>query len=212
MRRRSMLTTPAALLLAQAPARAAEQGVTDGEILLGHTGILSGPLGAVIQTMLAGANAAFDDVNRRGGVNGRKLRLLSIDDELKPDKAVANYTRLLGENKVFAFFGCVGSGTTAAAAGVLKDSGAPMVGGYAVADSARDKVKGAAYFVRATTGREAQVLIKHLTTLGLTRIGDTYEIKKGLNKGQQVVTRASRFMADGEEVDVQTGDKEKKAN
>ena len=171
MRRRSMLTAPGAMLLASTSARSAEVGVTDNEILLGHTGILSGPLGEVIKTMLAGATAAFDDVNRRGGVNGRKVRLLSMDDELKPDKAVANYTRLLGENKVFAFFGCVGSGTTAAAAGVLKDSGAPMVGGYAVADSARDKVKGAAYFVRATSGREAQVLVKHLTTLGLTQIG-----------------------------------------
>lgn len=171
MRRRLLLGATGSVLLARTPAHAAEAGVSDGEVLLGHTGILSGPLGEVIKVMLSGANAAFDEANRRGGVAGRKLRLLSLDDELKPEKAVANYRRLLDVDKVFAFFGCVGSGTTAASASVLKDSGAPMVGGYAVADSARDKVRGAAYFVRATTGREAQVLLKHLTTLGLTRIG-----------------------------------------
>jgi branched-chain amino acid transport system substrate-binding protein len=140
------------------------------EIVLGHTGILGGPLGQVIKNMVAGAQLAFEEANAQGGIAGRRLRLVSLDDELKPDKAVANYEKLLSEHKVFAFFGCVGSGTTAAAAQVLKDSGAPMVGGYAVADSARDKTKGAAYYVRATTGREAEVLIQQLTTVGITRI------------------------------------------
>jgi branched-chain amino acid transport system substrate-binding protein len=171
MRRRDLLALAGPALLTHAPLRAAENGVTDNEVVLGHTGILSGPLGEVIKVMLLGATAVFDEVNQRGGVAGRRIKLVSLDDELKPDKAVANYDRLLSEHKAFAFFGCVGSGTTAAAATLLKDSGAPLVGGYAVADSARDKVQGAAYFVRATTGREAQVLLKHLTTLGLTRIG-----------------------------------------
>jgi branched-chain amino acid transport system substrate-binding protein len=141
-----------------------------GELVLGHSGILNGPLGQVIKIMLAGAHLAFGEANARGGIAGRKLRLVSLDDELKPDKAIANYEKLLTEHKAFAFFGCVGSGTTAAASQVLKDSGAPLVGGYAVADSARDKTKGAAYYVRATTGREAEVLIQQLTTVGITRI------------------------------------------
>lgn len=45
-----------------------------------------------------------------------------------------------------------------------------MVGGYAVSDSARDKAGGAAYFVRATFAREAQALVQHLTTIGVSRI------------------------------------------
>ncbi|RZM00562.1 MAG: ABC transporter substrate-binding protein, partial [Variovorax sp.] len=52
----------------------------------------------------------------------------------------------------------------------LAQSGAPMVAGYAVSDSARNKVGGAAYFVRATFAREAQALVQHLTTIGVTRI------------------------------------------
>ena len=166
MQRRSFLT--AAGLSALVPAtRSMAQG---SEIVLGHTGILNGPLGGPVKTMLAGAQLVFGEANARGGVGGRKLRLVSLDDELKPDKAVANYEKLLNEHKAFAFFGCVGSGTTAAAAKVLKDSGAAMVGGFAVADSARDKTRGSGYYVRATTGREAEALVQHLTTIGISKI------------------------------------------
>ncbi|WP_260685137.1 ABC transporter substrate-binding protein [Variovorax sp. KBS0712] len=155
-------------------ALAAENGVSDGEIVLGHTGILSGPLGVPIKVVMAGAGLAFDAVNAQGGLAGRKLKLVSLDDELKPEKAVANYEKLLAEHRAFAFFGCVGSGTTAAAAKVLGQSGAPMVGGYAVSDSAREKVAGAGYFVRATFAREAQALVQHLSTIGVSRIAVAY--------------------------------------
>ncbi|HEX3140097.1 MAG TPA: ABC transporter substrate-binding protein, partial [Rhizobacter sp.] len=140
------------------------------EIVLGHTGVLGGPLGVPVKTMLAGAELAFGEINAQGGVAGRKIRVVSLDDELKPDKAVANYEKLLNEHKAFAFFGCVGSGTTAAAAKVLKESGAPLVGGYAVADSARDKTLGSAYYVRTTSGREAEALVQHLNTIGISKI------------------------------------------
>lgn len=171
MRRRTMLATPVAGCWVAAPAAVAARAPGPDEVVLGQTGILSGPLGEVIKTFLSGATAVFDDIGRRGGVHGRRIRLVSLDDRLEPQQAVANYKKLLEEENAFAFFGCVGSGTTAAAAPALKASGAPLVGGYAVADSARDRVKGMAYFVRATTGREAEVLLGHLTTLGISRIG-----------------------------------------
>ncbi len=166
MQRRSLLLAAGASSLWPAT-RAYAQG---DELILGHTGVLGGPLGVPVKAMLGGAQLAFGAFNAQGGVNGRPLKVVSLDDELKPDQAVANYQKLLDDHKAFAFFGCVGSGTTAAAAKVLKDSGAPLVGGFAVADSARDKTRGAAYYVRATTGREAEALVQHLTTLGLTKI------------------------------------------
>jgi branched-chain amino acid transport system substrate-binding protein len=166
MQRRPWLKAAlAALAFPAVPTRA-----DTADIVLGHSGILSGPLGAPVKGLLAGAELAFAAANGAGGVNGRRVRVVSLDDELKPDKAVANYEALLAEHKALAFFSCVGSGTTAAAARVLKDSGAPLVGGFAVADSARDKTLGAAYYVRATTGREAEALVQHLTTIGITRI------------------------------------------
>ncbi len=146
--------------------RAAEPGVSDSEVVFGHTGILTGPLGGPVKAMLGGAQLAFAGAE----VAGRRVRLVSLDDELKPDRAIANYEKLLGAEGVFGFFGCVGSATAAAAAPLLQKSGAPWVAGYAVADSAREKLKGTGFFVRATSGREAQALVQHLTTVGVTQI------------------------------------------
>lgn len=160
--------------LAPFAARAAE-GVTEREIVLGQSGILSGPLGTAIKAMTAGVLAAFETQNAAGGVNGRHLRLVSLDDELNPAKAAENYKQLLqGAERVLAMAACVGSGTTAAAAPVLRDSGAIMVGGYAVADSARAKAGKHAYFVRATNRREADLLVRQLTTIGITQIAMAY--------------------------------------
>jgi len=169
MRRRQILGSAAACSLAAGHLHA-QPGVNDREVVLGQTGILSGPLGAVIKEFNAGAQIAFSQANANGGVSGRQVRVITLDDELKPEMAVANYRRLLVDHQVFAFFGCVGSGTTAAAAEVLRNSGVPSVGGYAVADSAREKVKGQAFFVRASSGREAQRVMQQLKTIGLTRV------------------------------------------
>jgi branched-chain amino acid transport system substrate-binding protein len=161
-----------------------------GEIVLGNSGVLGGPLGAPIKAMLAGANLAFGAANAQGGIAKRLVRLVSLDDELKPDKAVANYEKLLSEHKVAAFFACVGSGTTAAASKILKDSGTAMVGGYAVADSARDKTLGSAYYVRTTTGREAEVLIQQLTTIGQSRIAVAHLDNPGGTEALRLVEKA----------------------
>jgi ABC-type branched-subunit amino acid transport system substrate-binding protein len=190
MQRRHVLIAGGTAAWIGGTAARAETGVSDKEVLLGQTGILTGPLGVPVKSLLAGADLAFNEVNAQGGVAGRRLRLVSLDDELNPDKAVANYERLLAEHKVFCFFGCVGSGTTAAASRVLSQSGAPMVGGFAVADSARDKVKGSAYFIRASTLREAQALVQHLTTIGVSEIAMAHLDNPGGQEALQLLTTA----------------------
>lgn len=165
--RRSVL---AASALALPWVARAEPGVSDQEVVFGQTGILSGPLGGQINVMLAGADLAFAEAARNGGVAGRRVRVQAMDDELKPDRAVANLRQLLDKDQVFGLFGCVGSATTAATVPVAQKAGAPMVAGYAVADSVRARAEGTAYFVRATSGREAEALVQHLTTIGVTRI------------------------------------------
>ncbi|HEU5295820.1 MAG TPA: GMC family oxidoreductase N-terminal domain-containing protein [Burkholderiaceae bacterium] len=73
MDRRTFVTSPAALLAAPAHARADEAGVSDGEILLGQSAVLSGPLSAGAVTMREGARLALNDVNARGGVAERRM-------------------------------------------------------------------------------------------------------------------------------------------
>ncbi len=186
MQRRPLLM--AAGLAALLPATHVQAQQSD--IVLGHTGILTGPLGGPVKTMLAGALLAFGETNARGGIGGRNVRVVSLDDELKPDKAVANYGKLLSEHKAFAFFGCVGSGTTAAAARLLKESGAPTVGGFAVADSARKTTEGFGYFIRATSGREAEAIVQHLTTIGVSRIAVAHLDNPGGTEVLQLINAA----------------------
>ncbi len=170
MKRRHFVRSAAACCVAYAGRIHAENPAGDREVLLGQTGILSGPLAENVKEYNAGAQLAFSEANASGGVAGRQIKLVSLDDELRPDLAVANYRRLLEEQKVFAFFGCVGSGTTAAAAGLLKSKGTPSMGCYGVADSAREKVRGMAFSVRATMAREVQRHVQQLKTLGVARL------------------------------------------
>jgi len=199
-RRRTLLAAALAAPALIGRVFAAESGVSDSEILLGQSAVLSGPLGVSLQGFNAGAKLVFDETNAKGGIGGRKLRLISLDDELKPDRALANYKALLAEHKVFAFFGGVGSGTIAAAAPVLKESNAPLIGNFALSDAVRDKAKGAAYFVRATYGREATRLVQHLGTIGITRIAVAHLDNPG---GQEVLALVkAAVLAEGKAKDL----------
>jgi len=168
----------------------ASDGVTDNEVVFGQSAVLTGPLGVPIQRLLGGVQAALDVVNSSGGVAGRRIRLISLDDQLAPPKAVANYRQLLEVDKVFSLFACVGSGTTAAAATVLHDSDAVSLAGYAVADSARERMGRSGFFIRATTRREAEVLVRQMMTIGFTRIAVAHLDNPGGVEALQLITAA----------------------
>jgi branched-chain amino acid transport system substrate-binding protein len=187
-RRQLLLGALGSAALAASPALRAQ---TRGELLLGQTAVLSGPLGKTIAALNQGMQLALDQANATGGVHGQSLKLISLDDELKPEKAVANYKALAGDHHVSAFLGCVGSGTTAAAADTLRETGLPSFGGYAVGDGARAKAKGAAYFVRATYGREADVLVSHLLTLGIDKIAVAHLANPG---GEEVLRSVTTLL------------------
>jgi len=203
MRRRAILAAGGACLATPAlisRAFAADAGVSDREIVLGQSAILSGPLGAAVKQFDAGARLFFDNLAASGGIHGRKVSLVSLDDELKPDKAVANCKALLTEHNVFAFFGNVGSGTIAASTAVFRESGAPLVGNFAVSDSVRDKASGAAYFVRASYGREAEKLVQHLATIGITKLAVATLANPGGEEVLDLVRKA--VVAEGQAKDV----------
>lgn len=143
---------------------------SDNTIVLGQSAMFAGGLGDLVKEFNAGAQLHFDELNARGGIHGRRVQLVSLGDDSMPAKAVANCRALLTEHRAFAFFGCVGSVTVAAAAAVFRESNAPLLGHIAVGDSARQAARGAAYFVRATYGREAERIVEHLSTIGISQI------------------------------------------
>src|ERR1700681_4890037 len=92
-----------ALLFAVAGSVAA-QGVTDSQILLGQSVALTGPAQQLGHDMQLGANLYFNQVNARGGVNGLKIVLKTLDDGYEADRAAANTKKLIYDEKVFALF------------------------------------------------------------------------------------------------------------
>jgi branched-chain amino acid transport system substrate-binding protein len=176
MDRRNFLLAAGASLAAtpSIAARTPEAGITDTEILLGQSAVLTGPLSPGALASQGGARIAFDDANAQGGIAGRKIRLLALDDAFEAAKAKANYEALVQEHKVFACFMGIGALGTLAGLPVLRENGVPLVGAIGVVDSARDKTEGVAYYTRASQQREADALVQHLSTLGMRRISVAY--------------------------------------
>jgi branched-chain amino acid transport system substrate-binding protein len=112
-------------LVALSESRAAEVGVTDKEIKIGILGSLTGPAAIFGTGNLAGATIAFEEINVAGGVNGRKLEWISLDDESSPPKAIAAYKRLVDQEKVFAIFGPAASAVGQALVPTLNASTTP---------------------------------------------------------------------------------------
>src|SRR5580692_1238153 len=101
-------------------------GVSDTEIRLGQTMPFSGPVsvaGAVGYASLA----YFAAVNKAGGINGRQVRLLSLDDGYSPPKTVEATRRLVEDDNVLMIYGSVGTPTNAAVEKYLNQKKVPQL-------------------------------------------------------------------------------------
>ncbi len=103
------------------------QGVTDTTIKVGNAAATSGALAAVGVPFNAGIEAYFKMVNDAGGVQGRKLEFVHIDDEFDPVKGKAATETLINDEKVFAIVGHFGTPTIGATLDILKETGIPTV-------------------------------------------------------------------------------------
>lgn len=123
--RSSVLTVlMAALVLAGAfPVLAqAVQGVTDTEILLGTSVPLSGPAAAWGNTA-RGMEAYIEHINEQGGIHGRTIRFVTLDDQYLAPRTVQNIRQLVESNGVFGLVGTIGSANAAASRDYIFDSG-----------------------------------------------------------------------------------------
>src|SRR5215218_1823215 len=85
-----------------------DPGITKTSIKLGGSYPFSGPASAY-GTIGEGAKAYFKYLNAKGGVNGRKIEFITLDDGYEPPKALQNARRLVQEEKVFAMFNTLGT-------------------------------------------------------------------------------------------------------
>lgn len=108
----SALITAGAMVLSTVPAQAAETtGVTARSIKLGISSPKTGSAGLVYGKVPGAMKAYFDYINANGGVNGRKITLVSHDDKYLPRLAATQTTKLVLNDKVFAIVGALGTAT-----------------------------------------------------------------------------------------------------
>lgn len=162
-------------------AGAAETGVTDSSISIGMTAPFSGPNGSYGVEMREVIEASFRQINSSGGIHGRKLQLVALDDGYETERALANTRTLINEKKVFALLAAYGSSpTTAAMNEVFGPAGVPLIGTISGADSLRQPPRDNAsnrymFNVRTSYANESEAIVKHLAGLGLNNIAVFYQ-------------------------------------
>jgi branched-chain amino acid transport system substrate-binding protein len=149
-------------------------GVSDREILIGSCSALEGPSHFLGTETVTGAKAYFDMVNDAGGVDGRKLKLISYDDSYDPAKTEACFNRLM-EQKVFALAFFVGTPTAVKYLPMAESNKVPLVGLFTGAQTLYVPLRHWVVNVRASyfdeTGEQIDGLWK---TLGYKKIGVIY--------------------------------------
>ena len=162
--RRMLLGASVGALLATAGLPVlAEDGVADKEIRIGMANALSGPASGLGLDLKAGADAFLARVNAAGGVNGRRIVLVSKDDGYEPERSAAATKALVEQDKVFALFGYVGTPTSAAAVPLASRAGVPYLFPFTGAEFLRNPVNKWVFNVRASYFDETELMVERLT-------------------------------------------------
>ena len=191
-------------------------GVSDTEIKIGQTLPYSGPASAYGQFGRVEA-AYFTWLNKRGGINGRKITLLSLDDGYSPPKAVEQVRRLVEQDEVAAIFNVLGTPINMAIRRYLNDKHVPQL--FAAAGSpnfADPEHYPWTIGWQPTLTAEAKLYAAHLlATTPMARIGVLYQyddfgkglldgLRAGLgDKADKMIVAAASFGATDPTVDSQ---------
>lgn len=134
----------------------------DSPIILGQSCALSGPAKNLGLEMRAGLLAAFAHINDLGGIKGRDIHLISLDDGYEPDKAVRNTLRLITEDDVFLLIGEVGTPTSKAVIPIIEQHRIPFFAPFSGAELLRTPFRRYVINVRASYYQEMEKLTSYL--------------------------------------------------
>lgn len=152
----------AALLALSTPAWA--------QLRIGQPSGFTGAVSAGVKENTEGAKLYLDAVNARGGVNGQKIELISVDDKFDPKVTLEVARELVTRQNVLALFLNRGTPHAQALLPLLEEFKVPLVGPSTGAMVLHDPVHPWVFNVRATYQREAAKAIEHLASVGIARI------------------------------------------
>ena len=162
----NVLFCAASLLCGSPPAHA-------NDVWIGQSAELSGEASA--KDNKAGAEAYFNAVNARGGVNGNKIRLISMDDKRDPKLALENTRILIDEKKVVALFGYRSTPTVQAVIPLIQERKMPLVAPVTGAQALHGPQSDYVFNLRASYGEEAYKIVQQIATMGISRVAVLYQ-------------------------------------
>lgn len=143
-------------------------------IVVGRSLALSGPLKSYGEAKRDGGDAYINKINNSGGVGGKKIELVTIDDAYTPATTVQNLKKISAERNPTAFLGLFGVPTVAAALPVLLELKIPAVGLTSGTDALRTPLNHYAFPVRASYADEARKLVNHVKTVNISKVSVIY--------------------------------------
>jgi ABC-type branched-subunit amino acid transport system substrate-binding protein len=153
----------------------AETGVSDNAILVGQSAVFSGPVADTGNHYRRGIELYFEQANKAGGVNGRQLKLVALDDAYDPKRTVENTHKLIDEHKVFALLGYVATANLIASLPVAEEAKVPMFAPLVGTTSFRTKHSHYLFHVRASYRAELARIVQQLVTVGNDNIAVVYQ-------------------------------------
>lgn len=145
------------------------------EIVLGHSGDLSGTSAALTADYVRGMQAYFDGLNKRGGIRGEAVKLVSLDDGFNPDKTLENTKALIETHNALALVGFRGTANMLKIVPLVQSAGIAQIGNTSGAKSLREPFVPNVFHVRASSADEIETAINHAWTIGIKKVAVLYQ-------------------------------------
>ena len=150
-------------------------GIYPDRVVFGQSCALSGLNAASGTGMRLGIQAAFHEVNEIGGIHGRKIELITLDDGYEPLLTIQNSNKLIVQEQVFALIGAVGTPTSRVAVPICQKHEVPYVGPLTGAAFLRE-VRDVVINLRASYAQETEEMVEFLTEeVGTNKIAIFYQ-------------------------------------
>ena len=140
-------------------------------ILIGQSVGITGSAAATVKEAMLGASLYFKQVNAQGGIGGRPIEVIEMDDKFDPKLTMENARVLIEEKHVTALFMPRGTPHTRDLIPLLDQHGVPLVGPSTGAMVLHDPVPKNIFHIRAPYQREVEMAIDHMFRQGTNRIG-----------------------------------------
>ncbi len=145
-------------------------GADEPRILVGQTVALTGSISEHGQAVVTGARAYIESVNAAGGIGGRRIALVTLDDGGEASRAAENTRRLIDREGVVALFGGVEGGPCVASLKEASDRGVPLIACMAGSPEMREPFNRYSFPVRAPHLEEFAKLLDVAKTYGFRKV------------------------------------------